>query len=527
MGMFDSDKVEGGMVVAAPNQWLKDRILLGLCGIVAIIASFLALKGWHGSLMEFYAFRQTQTAISVQYLLKGGHFLQYETPVLGPPWSIPMEFPLYQYLVFLLVKATGYPLDQAGRLVSLLCFIGAFYPLYGLMKSYFGARAQGLIVLSLFCLSPLYLYWSRTFMIESTALASSLWYLYFINKYTKRDNSSAASYLLPLLILCFATISSITKVTTFFGYYLLAILLVLSHVTQAYRTDSLAEVLKRNFLLLLAGFILPLIAIFIWTRFSDTVKSLNPVGSMLTSSNLKDWNFGSWQQKFSLATWKTILSRSINDLLGDLRLMLLFLLLPFCRKKTIYVSLLLLLLFLVPIGVFTNLYFVHNYYAYANGIMLLAALALLIGDIGTRGTAGYLLSLTILVVICTVCIRSYININLPVQGTQFRYQQLKTSVDIHTQPDDILVYFGADWSSEMPYYVNRRASMFPDSLTNADNFRQAVVNLRSYRIGGVVFCGGTREAIEEQNRVVMILNLPADGSTVPVEDCVAYFPYKS
>ena len=33
--------------------------------------------------------------------------LAYETPVLGKPWSIPMEFPLYQWTVVVVSDLTG------------------------------------------------------------------------------------------------------------------------------------------------------------------------------------------------------------------------------------------------------------------------------------------------------------------------------------------------------------------------------------------------------------------------------------
>jgi hypothetical protein len=41
--------------------------------------------------------------------------LAYETPVWGYPWSIPMEFPIYQWIVALF-GLIGIPIETAGRL---------------------------------------------------------------------------------------------------------------------------------------------------------------------------------------------------------------------------------------------------------------------------------------------------------------------------------------------------------------------------------------------------------------------------
>ena len=60
--------------------------------------------------------------------------LDYITPVLGPPWSIPFEFPLYQWLAGGFHALTGYPLDQSGRLVSLVFFYLCLVPWFLLFR---------------------------------------------------------------------------------------------------------------------------------------------------------------------------------------------------------------------------------------------------------------------------------------------------------------------------------------------------------------------------------------------------------
>jgi hypothetical protein len=110
-----------------------DQVKIFLGGIFAIclVHSFWAMSiGWNNSILDMHGFRQTQTAISTYFVLQGGAWLAYETPVLGAPWSIPFEFPLYQWITAVWVKISGIPLDQAGRSVSVVFYYLTLWPGY-------------------------------------------------------------------------------------------------------------------------------------------------------------------------------------------------------------------------------------------------------------------------------------------------------------------------------------------------------------------------------------------------------------
>jgi 4-amino-4-deoxy-L-arabinose transferase-like glycosyltransferase len=83
------------------------------------------------------------------------------------------EFPLYQWIVASAVKVGGFPIDQTGRFVSVLFFILALYPIFKILKALKLTTNNILLILSLICFSPQYIFWSRTFMIESIVLALS------------------------------------------------------------------------------------------------------------------------------------------------------------------------------------------------------------------------------------------------------------------------------------------------------------------------------------------------------------------
>src|SRR2546426_4626680 len=94
----------------------------GIFAVCLIWAAFMATVGWNNGLSDAHGFRQTQTALTSYYLMQGGPFLKYETPILGAPWSIPFEFPLYQWIVAEIAALFQTPLEQTGRFVSELFF---------------------------------------------------------------------------------------------------------------------------------------------------------------------------------------------------------------------------------------------------------------------------------------------------------------------------------------------------------------------------------------------------------------------
>ncbi len=173
--------------LASPQQSSRlDR------GVVSNAATFVAIAclvfnvfaifvGFHHSIFDFHGFRQAQTAISVEYMEHGGAFLRYQTPVLGPPWPLPFEFPLYQKIVAVIAEHLRLPLDETGRGVSIAFFYLCFFPIASILKRLRYKPVQILVVLSLFAVSPLYIFVSRLFMIESTVLFFSLMYLEMIS----------------------------------------------------------------------------------------------------------------------------------------------------------------------------------------------------------------------------------------------------------------------------------------------------------------------------------------------------------
>ena len=166
-------------------------------------------------------FRQAQTAISAYWLLHGGPFFAYETPVLGSPWSIPFELPVYQAVVAL-VTLTGVPLDEAGRLVNFGFLLACFWPLRMLWRDLRLEPVGYPIASALVMAAPGYAFWTRSFMIESCALfLGVLWLALFVRFLaTERSWIGLAAILAGLLAMT-------AKATTAPGFLVLAGLYVL------------------------------------------------------------------------------------------------------------------------------------------------------------------------------------------------------------------------------------------------------------------------------------------------------------
>src|SRR5262249_12586239 len=95
--------------VDAPTDVVATAIGAVLFAVALIHALWAMRIGWDNGIYDAFGFRQTQTAMSTYYMLHGGPLFAYETPLFGYPWAIPIEFPLYQWIVAGLVAISGLP----------------------------------------------------------------------------------------------------------------------------------------------------------------------------------------------------------------------------------------------------------------------------------------------------------------------------------------------------------------------------------------------------------------------------------
>lgn len=461
-------------MLAPLHPALYRRFAAGLFAVALVISSWALTRYWNESLRDGHEGRQQQTALTAYYFKKDGLKLAYETPILGPPWSIPMEFPLYQAIVAKLSAATGYPLEQTGRLVSVFFFYAALPALWLLLRRRMPAPPDALLVLAFVLVCPLYLFYSRTFMIESTALCLSLWFLVALDRCLAKPWGWAlpAAWLLGAL-------AAATKITTFVAAGSGAAILLLEQVLARRRAGASwnRAALQTGGAAFLA-LVVPLAAGVLWVRFSDDLKQANPFGVMITSHGLREFIWGTLAQRFSGEWWGKIITNHLTIIAALPGLTVLAVGPWLVERRYRRAAGACLLCYAVGHLFFANLYYVHDYYPYASAFFLLVAIGLVVAGLlrqpGFPGIVAVLLALGVfageLYAFRTSYYRFYQRPNEaePVETAIMR---------AITPPEDVIAVFGYDWNPVWPYYSQRRAIVPP--LAFFENFAALDASLKN------------------------------------------------
>ena len=502
------------------------KAMLGLTVCLVGIYFALVSTGFGPYLTDSHPFRQTQTAITARYFSGFGDFLTYQTPILGLPWSIPFEFPLYQALAKGLHVASGLSLESSGRLVSIAFFLLCFWPLHCLLRAWQVRNTP--LVMAAVLLAPLYVFWSRAFMIETTALFFALSYLALFMRAVKSAHGGAAEF---LLLTVAGVLAALTKITT-----VLPLLLVTGGVTAwlALRAMQRREALAGPLKLALAQTVIVVVAL-AWIAHTDAVKLLNPWGPQLTSSALRRWNFGPLSQRVDPMIWFALANNTVDMFFpfprtlawlkglltfGWVTLFVYFL--SRCAPVRRRQALLLCGLFLLPFGLFTNLHRIHDYYQVANGWLLCLAFGLAAcGAIEVAPDARRMKRALGLYVMALLVFGLnslwYLHFMSTYRGTLV---DLSAQVQRMSTPDSVIVISGLDWSAVLPYQASRRALMLP-VWTPPTTIATALARLRAsgLTVSLYVACGKST-VLDVQVREALPLRdqLPLARS----DDCAIY-----
>ncbi|MCX6945468.1 MAG: hypothetical protein NT173_12055 [Opitutales bacterium] len=446
--------------------------------LTLIVSLWYARAGWNNALLDTHPFRQTQTAVSAYWMIRDGFRLDYATPVLGPPWSVPMEFPLYQAAVAGTCQLTGMPLDQAGRAVSLLFFYAALPAAWLLLRRLGVSAAHRWLGLALVLTCPVYQFFSRAFLIESTAFCLSLWFLYcfHVGLTTGRRGALAAAA-------GFGVAAGLAKVTTLAVFLAPATAFAVAEL-WAHRATA------RSLLIRSAVAIGPgLVAAVAWIRYADALKHKNILARMIISGEMHDWNYGPLSQRFDPAFWRQFgvqLERAVfpgYSLALGAALALLFL-----RGRGRLFAVLVLVAMAGPL-VFANLYFVHDYYLYSSGLFFLLLLALPLQRLMETATIPLAARLGVVLAVLMAQFSGYLEKYFESQArVPGGPPELALAIGRVTRPDDVLVGFGLDWNPVLPYYSGRRAIMVPNHfIENSAAIHEAVRRLRPVQPAAVIF----------------------------------------
>lgn len=481
---------------AKVRQYILVLGLLGLTLAALIYALCVSTIGWHNTLYsDRHQFRQSQTAISCYYMLQNGYTLDYETPVMGPPWRMPFEFPLYHWVVVWAVKTFHAGLDPSGRGVSLVFYLLTLVPVYFILQTLNVKPVHRSIFAVLMLVSPFYLFWSRAFMIESTAVCLSMAYLACVFQWAWRRGNGTRLFPLVLLLvaaLVLGVLAGMVKITTFFSFGLAVPIFLVRDIFRwpVPRSWPIRRMIEGLVVLALVEGI-PLAAVMGWTAHADKLKALSPITTYLQSTNpaMEDWNFGTIEQRFNFETWSTIIGRcgtltapEWTFWLGCLVAVL------FTRRRWKEVLALVVLYLSAPV-VFVHLHLERDYYMYANGIFLLGAAGFcLLALFESRHalTIGF----AALLITCVAAVAEFSTAYYPMMAkNNTGLQPVIDAIDKACDKDSVVIYMGLWWDPTLPYYSQRRAFMI-DATNPAwpteEDVRKELVAMKDCKIGCIV-----------------------------------------
>lgn len=460
---------------------------VGLALLAAGVAVWLGVAYRNQPLVEWYGFRQAQTAIASYWMQRGGPLLHYETPVVGAPWAIPLEFPLYQWIVAW-ISGMGLPLDATGRLVSLAALLLCLVPIHSIVRRLALDGSTSWIFAGLILSSPVYLFWGRSFSIETTALLFTLAALPFAIDVIRRRGGWRS----PLYAGLFLTLALLQKITT--AAPVLPLLAVFwARESWPHRRDT--RLLLRGVGPAILAFCVPLAIAVAWSEYSSQVREMNPFGAQLTNSALFHWNFGHLAQRYSPALWIDVVWRRTIQISGGGWLGLAAVagaLIASRHARPILLSLLVLLL--LPLLAFTNLHIVHDYYQVASTLYWLAALAVSVTEWARLRKWGRHLATLLTLLLMLHNYHEFAGRYWPKERQRFGGIRVSTLgiaeiLAQHTEEDAAFVAFGFEWSSELGYYAKRRSFTVPGMFKGyADAWRTPERFLGGHRLGALVVC---------------------------------------
>jgi hypothetical protein len=454
---------------------------------------FILIYGIDNGINDFHGFRQSQTALTAFWLDREPHVLAYITPMLGYPWSMPFEYPVYQWIVVLLMKL-GVPLVIGGRLVSFAAFVGCLVPLKLMARDFNVPNRAFLFVTVIYLACPFYIFWSRTFMIETTALLFSLCWL---AGFVRFERSPSAT--LWFATLGFGILAALTKSTTFLGIGPAAGALFLAEAFSWLRKDRT----RRRFLGLGARgalCLIPLATCYSWVVASDLIRSANPFGSYMDSTALLQWNFGTLAQRLALGDTIIVSLANAFGYVGLLVPFLIWMGLSTNRYRTVVVGAI--ATYLCIFLIFTNLHIVHIYYQVSNAIFVCVAIGLWIASIMDRGWH----KVAAIMLVCILISQAqfffkfywgyiqYDNVGDPAVLTA---QAARDA----TKSNESLVFFGDNFSSIVPFYGERK-SLGAVPWTSPNLFNKIISDPQSLLgdapLGGIIDCRRPGQTSAEQ-----------------------------
>lgn len=436
--------------------------LIGLFAAALAYSLYGVTYHWTMGFMSGHEFRQAQTAIVTHYIDQQDNFsLLYETPILGKPWvSILLEVPIYEWSVALLSRATGLPHVVAARTITAACFYLTLPAIWLLLGRLAVPKPRRLLPLALVLSAPVYIYYSRAFLMDSMALMCSVWWLLgFVRTMDERRWGWLAVAVVA------GTGAALIKSAIFAVWLVPGVGYGAWMLWRDLRARNGWGAPVRTICWGLATVAVALGLLQAWIAYTDPIKAAHASAWIFTSKNLSQGNWGLFDLKalFKGELWgllmhcweQAIMSRWLIGLL-----LVTGLALPGVRWRVLGTG----GLFFIAQLLFPYAYAYQDYYFYACAIFLHVAVGFtLLGLIDSRLPRWILLPLVALPLAAQV--RAYWQEYRVGQATQHQggYPFTEVLRDL-TPKNTVLIVAGADWAAITPLYAQRKALMIRNGL---------------------------------------------------------------
>lgn len=448
------------------NSWDKTRI--NRWGVVLLFLLALGYNLWGVSYhftMGFLAgheFRQSQTAIISHYIDKEDNFgLLYEMPVLGKPWvAILLEVPIYEWSVVGLSRLTGWEHVIAARTISIACFymtLGAVWLLLGQLGV---ARAKRLLFCALILTTPVYIFYSRAFLMDSMALMGSVWWLYaFVRVMQDR------SWRWLLVAVATGSVAALVKGAVYvvwlvpgaaYGAWLLW-----NEVKRKVGLKRLIQTTAWG----LSTVVIALGLLKSWLAYTDPIKEAHASAWIFTSKNvsLGNWGMLSPSALLSADVWKSLMHCWEQAILSRWLLasvMLIGIFLKRARWPVVGIGgMFFLAQFLMPYA-----FAYQDYYFYICALFAVVAMAWVVAvmiETPKWSWAGWVLAIVVIGAQVKAYFSDYYNQQSVIHKGGYPFTDVIRDM---TPTNSVIVVAGADWAAMTPLYSERRALMVRNGL---------------------------------------------------------------
>ena len=304
-----------------------------------------------------------------------------------------------------------------------------------------------------FQFSPFSIQWSTASLIEFAATAFVLGAIVVIDSYS-RNNSWALLCIATVLL----TLGFMVKVTSAFAW---ALVFLVAALNLSRRSVPTWKPLMSG----LVPLAIAMGATLAWTRWADSIKEQNPFSNYLTSSALREWNFGTLGQRLNIDQWNVIVER-LPSLGAGLWVAVVLLIISLWRYKLDVHVVALASVPLIAFFVFFNLYYVHSYYL----IAILPAYVALIG-VGLTSIYEYLpngipAKVAIIAISIAMLILSWTSSEGSMLRTAITHREnvpdISEQIKKLVPPNSGVIIVGCDWNPTPLFYSNHRGLSLPD-----------------------------------------------------------------